>query len=87
MTGKLITIAFLAGICVMNALYGRHWSKLDHNPWAGKFLGGTFSTPAPGLNPGSLSVEALRRRGRHLMLAQPILFVLGTVLVLVLPGR
>ncbi|HEX4692976.1 hypothetical protein [Sphingomonas sp.] len=73
--GILILIAAAAAIGAYNYYLGYEWSRLDHNPWAGKFLGGNFSGPTPGWNPGAKSVDEIRRYGREMMTVVPIVTV------------
>lgn len=70
----LFIIVPVGAICVGNYLIGRSWTRLDHNPWAGKFLGGTFSTPNPGWNPGALDLAKIHQRGRIAMTTAPVMF-------------
>ena len=70
----LFTVVAVGAVCVANYLIGWSWTRLDHNPWARKFLGGTFSTPNPGLNPGALDLATIHRRGRNLMVMAPVTF-------------
>ena len=76
-------IVAILGITTMNVLIGLRWSRLDHNPWTGRFLGGTFSTPNPGWNPGAMSVDTINRRGRRLMITAPIVAILFLIVVFV----
>jgi hypothetical protein len=79
----LFIVVSVGVICILNFFIGRSWNRLDHNPWSGKFLGGTFSTPSPGLNPGSLDVTTIRRRGRVLMRLAPIVFCMVSGIVVI----
>jgi hypothetical protein len=77
---------FLGGvslICLLNYATGRAWSRLDHNPWTGKFLGGRLSGPSPGWNPGALDVAEIRQRGRAMMTLSPIAFCIICVLMVI----
>jgi hypothetical protein len=76
-------ILILLGIAMLNVLIGLRWSRLDHNPWTGRFFGGTFSTPNPGWNPGAMSVDTINRRGRRLMVTAPIAALIFLIVVLV----
>ena len=87
MIGAWIMIAVFAVVCALNCRIGYGWTRLDHNPWSGKFLGGSFSGPTPGWNPGALEVAEIRRRGRRLMIATPIIFALATLLITYLTYR
>ena len=78
-----VMIAAILGITAMNVLIGLRWSRLDHNPWSDRFLGGTFSTPNPGWNPGAMSVDTINRRGRRLMVTAPVAAILFLIVVLV----
>ncbi|MDB5681684.1 MAG: hypothetical protein JWO16_1489 [Sphingomonas bacterium] len=80
-------IGFLAAICAVNYYTGYRWTQLDHNPWAGKFLGGSFSGYTPGWNPGALDVEEIRKRGRRLMIAAPIVFVIALLIAIIIFAR
>lgn len=74
----LFIVVPVGAICVANYLIGRSWTRLDHNPWAGKFLGGAFSTPNPGWNPGSLDLAKIHQRGRITMTMAPVIFLAVT---------
>lgn len=71
----LFIVVPVGAICVVNYLIGRSWTRLDHNPWAGKFLGGTFDTPNPGWNPGALDLAKIHQRGRITMTMAPVIFL------------
>jgi len=77
---------FLLGVppmAVANIVMGYRWSRLDHNPWAGRFLGGSLSGPTPRWNPSDMSVDEINQRGRRLMIASPITATLFLVVVFV----
>ncbi|MBS1831288.1 MAG: hypothetical protein JST65_01165 [Acidobacteria bacterium] len=85
MSGWIMLIA-IVGISTYNFLLGRQWSRLDHNPWTGRPLGGFFSTPHPGVVPARLSVDQIRRRGRIMMIMAPFICVFGAVIAFGLFG-
>ncbi|KQM71757.1 MULTISPECIES: hypothetical protein [unclassified Sphingomonas] len=82
-----VLILAVAGICAANMMIGRHWSRLDHNPWSGEFLGGTVWGPTPGWNPGAMDLARIRQRGRVLMIAAPVASILFLVVVIVSSSR
>jgi hypothetical protein len=71
----LFVIVPLGAICACNYFIGRSWVRLDRNPWTGKFLGGTFSAPNPGWNPGSMDLDEIHDSGRRLMTFAPVIFL------------
>ena len=83
----LVLILAVAGICLAKVMIGRHWSRLDHNPWSGQFLGGAFWGPTPGWNPGAMDLARIRQRGRMLMIAAPVASVLFLVVVMTSSSR
>ncbi|MES3091694.1 conserved hypothetical protein [Sphingomonas sp. T1] len=83
----LVLILAVVGICAANMILGRHWSRLDHNPWSGDFRGETFWGPTPGWNPGALDIGKIRQRGRVLMIAAPIASLLFLVVVITSSSR
>ena len=62
----------IVAVGMANVVIGLRWSRIDHNPWADKPLGGIFSGPSPSLLPASLSVEAINARGRRMAILSPI---------------
>ncbi len=83
----LVLILAVAGICIANVMIGRYWSRLDHNPWSGQFLGGAFWGPTPGWNPGAMDLAKIRQRGRVLMIAAPVASILFLAVVITSSSR
>ena len=82
----LLICLVAAAICAINAWTGWQWTKLDHNPWMGKPLGGMFSGMVrPGPVPSLLSVEQINARGWMLLTIAPIVFLVLTLSLLLLP--
>ena len=87
MTGLLVLLAMAAAVGALNYLVAHHWSKLDHNPWAGKFWHGNFhGFGRPGWNPGKMTVEQIRKRGREDMTAIPIVYLVIIIAATVIVG-
>lgn len=80
--GILILLIAPATIGAYNYYLGYTWSRLTHNPWKGRFLGGSFLGPVPGWNPGAKSVEEIRKYGRDMMTVVP--FATGAVMIVFL---
>lgn len=88
----LVLILAVFAICMGNVMLGRHWSRLDHNPWSRSSSERVLdpdadSEPVPGWNPGTMDVAKIRQRGRQLMIAAPIASIVFVVVVMVSSSR
>ncbi|MBD8618676.1 hypothetical protein C8J45_10760 [Sphingomonas sp. PP-CE-3G-477] len=90
----LVLILAVFVLCMANVMLGRHWSRLDHNPWSRSSSDRVLdidpevdSEPVPGWNPGTMDVAKIRQRGRQLMIAAPIASVVFVVVVMVSSSR